>query len=115
TGLGVDGGSSDLTTGGTPGSGSTAGGGTSSGNSADLAGTVTGESGAGTTSGTTTAASGTATDGTGTDADAPTEYDLKQYPYRTLLTIWQRLELDDASTVTVDGKEYPLVQVKTAD
>ncbi|MBE0338299.1 GAP1-N2 domain-containing protein [Paenibacillus sp. 23TSA30-6] len=104
------------TTGGTAGSGSTAGGGsTSRGNSADQAETVTGESGAGTTSGTTTAASGTATDGTGTDADAPTEYDLKQYPYRTLLTIWQRLELDDASTVTVDGKEYPLVQVKTAD
>ncbi|MGW9528683.1 GAP1-N2 domain-containing protein [Paenibacillus terrae] len=101
--------------GGTTGSGSTAGGGTSGGNSANQAGTVTGESGAGTTSGTPTEGSGTATDGTGTDTDAPTEYDLKQYPYRTLLTIWQRLELDDASTVTVDGEEYPLVQVKTAD
>ncbi|MET3207921.1 UNVERIFIED_CONTAM: hypothetical protein ABIC26_000857 [Paenibacillus sp. PvR008] len=78
-------------------------------------GTVTGESGAGTTSRTPTEGNGTATNGTGTDTDAPTKYDLKQYPYRTLLTIWQRLELDDASTVTVDGKEYPLVQVKTAD
>ncbi len=76
---------------------------------------MTGQSGAGTTSGTPTGGSGTATDGTGTDTDAPTEYDLKQYPYRSLLTIWQRLELDDASTVTVDGEEYPLVQVKTAD
>ncbi|MGM1020242.1 MAG: hypothetical protein ACQEXV_06765 [Bacillota bacterium] len=103
------------TAGGTTGSSTAGGGSTSRGNSADQAETVTGESGAGTTSGTPTEGSGTTTDGTGTDADAPTEYDLKQYPYRTLLTIWQRLELDDASTVTVDGEEYPLVQVKTAD
>jgi hypothetical protein len=78
-----------------------------------------GTKGSSTTSGGatgTTANQGTGTvNGTGTDADASTEYDLKQYPYRTLLTIWQRLELADDSTVTVDGEEYPLVRVKSAD
>lgn len=64
----------------------------------------------------TTANQGTGSDnGANTDTKAPIKYDLKKYPYRTLLTIWQRLELDNASTVTVDGKEYPLVQVKSAD
>ncbi|WP_025717315.1 GAP1-N2 domain-containing protein [Paenibacillus sp. 1-18] len=121
------------------GSGSTTSDGVSSGKSTDQNGTSTGSTSGGTTTeasvegngvtakkatgGTTSDATPetTANQGTGsdveanTDANAPTEYDLKKYPYRTLLTIWQRLELNDASTVTVDGKEYPLVQVKSAD
>lgn len=64
----------------------------------------------------TTANQGTGSDtGANTDTKVPIKYDLKKYPYRTLLTVWKRLELDNASTVTVDGKEYPLVQVKSAD
>jgi hypothetical protein len=93
-------------------SGSTARGGTSSGKSGDQSGAVTDNTDGGSTSEISNEGSG---NGTNTDTDAPSEYDLKKYPYRTLLTIWQRLELNDASTVTVDGEEYPLVQVKTAD
>jgi hypothetical protein len=75
---------------------------------------ATGSTTSGTTATTANQGSGSG-DGAGTNANAPTEYDLEKYPYRTLLTIWQGLELDDAGTVTVDGKEYPLVQVKSAD
>ncbi|MEC0181007.1 hypothetical protein P4H61_05800 [Paenibacillus peoriae] len=79
-------------------------------------GTTANQATGSTTSGTTaTTANQGSGDGASTDANAPTEYDLEKYPYRTLLTIWQRLELDAAGTVTVDGKEYPLVQVKSAD
>lgn len=96
--------------------GSTARGGTSSGKSGDQSGAVTGNTDGGLTSEITTEGSGNgANTDTDTDTDTPSEYDLKKYPYRTLLTLWQRLELNDASTVTVDGEEYPLVQVKTAD
>ncbi|MHB0864593.1 GAP1-N2 domain-containing protein [Paenibacillus sp. SEL3] len=94
--------------------GSTARGGTSSGKSGDQSGAVTGNTDGGLTSEITTEGSGNGAN-TDTDTDTPSEYDLKKYPYRTLLTLWQRLELNDASTVTVDGEEYPLVQVKTAD
>jgi hypothetical protein len=101
------------------GGGSTDLNGTSSGKTADQTGAVTDNTDGGATSEISTEGSGIATDKTTTSTSdngtGITEYDLDKYPYRTLLTIWQRLELNDASTVTVDGKDYPLVQVKTAD
>ncbi|PNQ86769.1 GAP1-N2 domain-containing protein [Paenibacillus polymyxa] len=98
------------------GSGSTTRSDTSQGKSADQTGAVTGNTDGGTTSEISTKGSGIATDNTTTSTSdnttGTTEYDLDKYPYRTLLTLWQRLELNDDSTVTVDGKDYPLVQVK---